>query len=357
MPHAAALVRGLALGFALSATAPDAPPKRFAWVTIADSSARYKSLAIVLLASLRRVGTKADCVLLCAGCALDARERGLLASLRVDVHNTTNPVALAPDAEARLFGEVRDPDRSAGQRSGAGDFIKLRAHELVAYDRVVLLDADMLALARADELFDAAEGAHCDGPRSPLNAGLVVIAPRRGDFDELVRTAAAANYSKHGGWRGEGPCRNTRARSLGCFNRNIMQGLWHWWYVSRHAPRGDKDALRAARDRLLLPRDRYNALQDEPARGSGFADIALLHLWNCHEEIGAANRCDGASTHRDDVTRALPRDDATGARRLRKTSKELCTQAWRAWAAEVDHVCAAAPPPRSSCCHALSPAA
>ena len=181
-----------------------------------------------------------------------------------------------------------------------------------------------------------------------------------------MRTAAAANYSKHGGWRGEGPCRNTRATSLGCFNRHIMQGLWHWWYVSRHVPRGDKDALRAAQDRLLLPRDRYNALQDEPARGSSFADIALLHLWNCHEEIGAANRCDGASTHRDDATGALPRDDAagalprddaTGARRLRKTSEALCTQAWRAWAAEVDHVCAATPPPRSSCCRALSPAA
>ena len=41
----------------------------------------------------------------------------------------------------------------------------------------MLLDADMLALRDADALFDAPDGAHCDGPRSPLNAGLVVVAP------------------------------------------------------------------------------------------------------------------------------------------------------------------------------------
>ena len=351
-PRLTAALLGLVIAGAL-----EAPSKRFAWVTIANDSARYKAMAIVLFSSLRRFETRADCVLLCAGCALDPRERQLLASLRVVVRNTSNPVVLAPDAEARLFGDHKEHERLT-QRTGAGDFIKLRAHALVAYERVVLLDADMLALAHADELFDAEEGAHCNGPRSPLNAGLVVIAPRLGDFEELVRTALAANYSKQSGWRGEGPCRNMRGKraselSNGCQNRHIMQGLWHWWFVSRHVPPGDRIALRAAEDRLLLPRDRYNALQDEPSRGSSYSNITFVHFWNCQGEIGAANECAGAGTHRD-ATAGLRRG-------LRKKSplwrETLCTRAWRAWSAELEHVCAAALPPRSSCCHALSPEA
>ena len=92
-------------------------------------------------------------------------------------------------------------------------------------------------------------------------------------------------------------------------------------------PPGARIALRAAEDRLLLPRDRYNALQDEPSRGSSYSNITFVHFWNCQGEIGAANECAGAGTHRD-ATAGLRRG-------LRKKSplwrETLCTRAWRAW--------------------------
>jgi hypothetical protein len=40
-----------------------------------------------------------------------------------------------------------------------------------------------------------------------------------------------------------------------------MQGLWHWWYISRHVAHDERAALIAAEDALRLPRDIYNALQ------------------------------------------------------------------------------------------------
>ena len=53
-PRLTAALVGLVIAGAL-----EAPSKRFAWVTIANDSARYKAMAIVLFSSLRRFETRA----------------------------------------------------------------------------------------------------------------------------------------------------------------------------------------------------------------------------------------------------------------------------------------------------------
>jgi lipopolysaccharide biosynthesis glycosyltransferase len=71
-------------------------------------------------------------------------------------------------------------------------FTKLRAWELVEYEKVVLLDADMVVRKNLDHLFDRPEVAAAPDFLLPhsFNSGLMVLDPSRRTFDRMMRALA-----------------------------------------------------------------------------------------------------------------------------------------------------------------------
>ena len=155
---------------------------RHAWV-VADYSPpgllKYKVQALVLFKSIRTSGSQEDCVMLCVDCSLAPALMRAASSVGLKLQHVTAPLQLSEYNPAYLRTVVGG--RMVGNRTGAegvGEFVKLHAHNLTSYEKVVVLDADMLFRRNADELFLQPSGAHCNGPYSPLNAGLIVIEPR-----------------------------------------------------------------------------------------------------------------------------------------------------------------------------------
>lgn len=247
---------------------------RYAWVVVDYSPAallKYKIQALVLFKSIHATGSQADCVLLCFDCSLPPALMKAASSMALKRHQVIPPLQLSEYNPAYLGTMVGT--RTIGNRTGAegvGEFAKLHAHNLTSYTKVVVLDADMLFRRNADELFLQPSGAHCNGPFSPLNAGLIVIEPKTTDYEDLVETVRRGNYSSALGWEGEGRCQSLPGWHLRtCAQRHIMQGLWHYWLTARR--------LHGS----LLPRATYNALQDSPASNSTFEDISIVHFSQC----------------------------------------------------------------------------
>ena len=73
-------------------------------------------------------------------------------------------------------------------------FTKLRAWELDAFDKVVLLDADMIVLGNIDSLFERPELAAAPDFLRPdsFNSGLLVLEPSRDKLDRMLRTLGDA---------------------------------------------------------------------------------------------------------------------------------------------------------------------
>ena len=296
---------------------------RLAWVTHVDSNAKYVIQVGVLFTSLRLTNTTGEFVLLCVKCGL-GKDPGLQ-RLGVRLMDTKLPIqAWEVAAPYRNHPRVRKQTGKKGEgemRSGLSDFVKLRAHQLVDYERVVFLDADVLVRGNLDHLFWLPEGSHSNGPHAPFNAGLVVIKPRKEDFRHLVAVIREGDYTDQTGWRSEGPCRSPD----GCNARHVTQGLWDWFY------RVDRPPTPPA---LTLPRDVYNGLQDEPSEAS--PDACLVHFTAC----GKPGRGSCAA----DVDAPIP-DMAVGGRPVSDRYRGLCRASHAEWADRERLYCATYGPP------------
>ena len=130
--------------------------------------------------SLRATGTREPMILMVtADVPRDAKER--LASQGwqlVDIEPVKNPT---PRSELLFprFDKV---------------FTKLRAWELDAFDKVVLLDADMVVLRNIDELFDRPELAAAPDFLLPdhFNSGTMVLEPSRDKLARMLKELAAS---------------------------------------------------------------------------------------------------------------------------------------------------------------------
>jgi alpha-N-acetylglucosamine transferase len=115
--------------------------------------------------------------------------RARLAQQGWKVH-AVDPVA-SPTADRLLFSRF------------ANVFTKLRAWELVEFDRVVLLDADTLVLQNVDDLFVRSAFAAAPDFFLPdrFNSGVMVIEPSRATFDRMMASLNVAG-SYDGGDQG-----------------------------------------------------------------------------------------------------------------------------------------------------------
>lgn len=310
----------------LELAGPPNASARHAWVTHVNSDPRYVIQVGVLFTTLKLSNTTGEFVLLCVKCGL-GQDQGLK-RLGVRLLDTKLPIQqweLAyPYRDHRLI--VKGYNRNSGDgeiRSGISDFVKLRVHQLTEYAVCVFLDADMLIRGNIDHVFWLPEGSHADGPRSPFNAGLVVIAPRREDFRNLVAVVRDGNYTDASGWRGEGPCR----WASGCNARHVTQGLWDWFYRVGRKTGGPRESM-------TLPRHVYNALQDEPA--GSFSAACVVHFTACGKPSAGACGAYGA---------AMAAGDRRGDGVVSDRFVHLCALSHQEWAAREAAYCASYGPP------------
>lgn len=122
---------------------------------------------------------------------------------------------VSPRARARLAAQgfwIRDIEPLGGEGRPRRRFEKLRAWELVEYDRVVFLECDALVLRNVDDLFERPELSAAPDLLDPerFDTGVMVLAPSQQTFAKLVDAADGAEgdegeqgllNSVFGGWR------------------------------------------------------------------------------------------------------------------------------------------------------------
>lgn len=166
-----------------------------AWVTLVTGDG-YAIGAEALLRSLRLTGTGADLVVLHTdGVGADAlaRFRALGARLvRTDLLPMSEAFTLAHARDA-LHG--RAPFTKGGKpafHTPLDNFVKLRAWQLVEYERIVFVDADTLVLRPCDRLFDYPEFSAAPnvyeslGDFHRLNSGVFVACPSAETFTAML---------------------------------------------------------------------------------------------------------------------------------------------------------------------------
>lgn len=152
---------------------------------------------------------KAYATMLCNG---DGYVRGVEAlgrSLRASGTHETMVLMVTPDisraTRAKLAAQgwtireveaVENPNEVSRQLLPrfAASFTKLRAWDLLEYDKVVLLDADTIVLRNVDDLFDRPDFAAAPDFFLPdrFNSGVMVLAPSRETFERMAAALGGA---------------------------------------------------------------------------------------------------------------------------------------------------------------------
>jgi glycogenin glucosyltransferase len=159
-----------------------------AYVTLLSNGDGYTPGAEVLGHSLARSGSVVPRIaMVTADVGTEARDR-----LRVQGWAVRDVEAIAnPSPQNELFTRFDSV------------FTKLRAWELVEFERVVLLDADTLVLRNVDDLFERPGFAAAPDFFMPdrFNSGVMVLAPSFETFDQMVHALSIAG-SYDGGDQG-----------------------------------------------------------------------------------------------------------------------------------------------------------
>jgi hypothetical protein len=148
---------------------------------------------LALSQSLNEVGSTADLVVLVAA-GVSPGVTKCLASL---------------DIAYSVIEPIENPNTRVDALRFVHTYNKLRIFEREEYDKIVYVDADMLACGNLDELFDWPAGAAVNaGGMLPecsdwtdFNSGLMVVEPRRETFERMMRLRLSLP-SKDGGDQG-----------------------------------------------------------------------------------------------------------------------------------------------------------
>jgi len=228
-----------------------------AYVTMANKAV-FIAHCLVLAESIREVGDDRDIVLLLFDAAEDSDtflgiHSRAVDDLRIDVRRVKNPVCFENIA----------PNYKPFARRYYFDYVKLLAFNLTEYDRVLFMDGDMVVNRNLDEVFlstppPRAGGntwiAASDGPYSPLNSGLVLIAPSSKDYDSLLKMVYEGNYAEPGGWEGVGGVHHGSSHT---------QGILPYYFQGRICK---------------LPRTLYNNQVPADLPSDGFEAIRVVHF-------------------------------------------------------------------------------
>jgi glycogenin glucosyltransferase len=162
-----------------------------AYVSLLSTDA-YLPGVLVLHRSLQRTGTPHPFLLLITP-GITARARAVLAGAGIVCRTIERPVAVASGVSRRARWDAT--------------YAKIHLFDLVDFDKIVFLDADMLVTRSLDHLFDRPHmsavnaGGLLPGHESwtQLNSGLLVVEPSRELFAALARRLAALTDGEGGG--------------------------------------------------------------------------------------------------------------------------------------------------------------
>ena len=257
---------------------------RFAYVTYGNNE-RYMMDALVLFRTHRLLRSPADMVLLAftddktdvAGLeALEARWRPVFEELQVTMVVTELPVLRkdVPDAYLQIL------DQKAKKFPGPwSQFLKIRAWQLLAYDRVVSQDSDELAVKSMDSLFYADDWfAYSDGPFSPLNSGIMSLRPDLVVYEELLGLVKQGKYTNEHGWNGWGFVRTPERRQRTMHAGVQEQGLFWAYHAS---PKQLEVHRRVGRKVHKLDRGYWNWSGDYGRPPEGRAGHIMVHFPGC----------------------------------------------------------------------------
>lgn len=150
--------------------------KNYAYVTVINSL-DYLDGARTLLYSLKKVNSQYPVMIV--------TPKGFDASAQSKIERWGGTVL---EAEAVGLGNLAEKNPRAYWNE---TFLKLRIFDLVSYDKLVYIDADMIVLENLDHLFErkhisAVQGGKLIFGWEDINSGLMVIEPNRKEYEEMV---------------------------------------------------------------------------------------------------------------------------------------------------------------------------
>ncbi|KAK1256527.1 UDP-glucuronate:xylan alpha-glucuronosyltransferase 2 [Acorus gramineus] len=155
-------------------------PQREAYATVLHSSDVYVCGAITLAHSIRATGSRRDLLLLLDYSSIQEPKRRALSEAGwtlVPIQRIRNP-----RAEKKSYNEY--------------NYSKLRLWQLLDYDKLVFVDADVLVLRNLDPLFSLPQLSATGNDGSIFNSGVMVIEPSNRTFGLLMeRTRDVVSYN------------------------------------------------------------------------------------------------------------------------------------------------------------------
>ena len=176
-------------------------------------------------------------------------------------------------------GYYRDSYESAGC-CGSSELLKLRAYQLIEYDRVLVLDTDAVLLQSIEHLFTRSMRANLslvytndhslDNPGSaapPVQGGFLLVAPSRRVYTDMLAIIRKGDFRPGTGWGGQ---------KIGwCWGGRTVQGLLPYYYHRVAPPNAS----------LAIDNCRYNGMANEPRNCSSvaFSSVYTAHFTLCQK--------------------------------------------------------------------------
>ncbi len=111
---------------------------------------------------------------------------------------------------------------------------KIRILQLLHYDRVMFVDADIVFQENPQVLFDEPGFVGFDGPKSPFNAGLFVVTPSQQAFVDMQDIANSGSFDPKDGWLHYGEFPHWREEgkmhNWTFWGSHTDQGLFYYYY-------------------------------------------------------------------------------------------------------------------------------
>uniref|UniRef100_A0A3Q7H253 Hexosyltransferase n=1 Tax=Solanum lycopersicum TaxID=4081 RepID=A0A3Q7H253_SOLLC len=143
---------------------------REAYATVLHSSGKYVCGAITLAQSLLRTGTRRDLVLL----------------LDDTIPQPKRDALVKAGWKLRLIQRIRNP-RADKNSYNKYNYSKFRLWQLIDYEKVVFIDADIIVLRNIDILFKFPQLSATGNDGSIFNSGVMVIEPSNCTFNMLMQ--------------------------------------------------------------------------------------------------------------------------------------------------------------------------
>ena len=170
----------------------------YSYGTFLSSSSYYLGV-LGLYESLRKVGSTYPLTVFTVNCSPDLISRLVRRGIKVIEIEQLNPPKV-----------IAEKNKRAGFNRWNGSFSKLRVLDQTQFDKIVMLNADMMIRKNIDHLFDrphmsaVAAGSYCHSNWTDFNSGLMVLEPshelfcKAVDLIEDIAKNSLDNYSALG---------------------------------------------------------------------------------------------------------------------------------------------------------------